>query len=252
MGYYTINQSWEFKPTPAQMESGSEVFSSLEVQQKQKQNKWKVVTFMGQAAWTPESEAVKAFPAPAVFKAKLKSSLAALESLSANEVPGAYGFYGNGRKPVRCCKGVQRQLCWYNLGWIGHLPLSAVCRATSCTKAQTKSELSPRRSSQHVAPLRGALVLLWLWIHRLGQHTYKSHGSLDLCHIWWGWDQCTDLPPIYNLPCDESSTIGDVITFSPIECPARWTFDQYVIVEIREMEVHPGERNSKIMGPCYL
>lgn len=60
-------------------------------------NKYSAVTFMVKAARASEISppgAVKAYPAPKAFKAKLKSSLAALECICIDEVPGECGFMG--------------------------------------------------------------------------------------------------------------------------------------------------------------
>ena len=66
-------------------------------------NKYGTVTFMVKAARASEISppgAVKAYPAPKACKAKLKSSLAALECICIDEVPGGCSFYGHGGKPV--------------------------------------------------------------------------------------------------------------------------------------------------------
>lgn len=58
-------------------------------------NKYSAVTFMVKATRASEISppgAVKAYPAPKAFKAKLKSSLAALECICIDEVPGGCGF----------------------------------------------------------------------------------------------------------------------------------------------------------------
>lgn len=60
-------------------------------------NKYSAVTFMVKTARASEISppgAVKAYPAPKAFKAKLKSSLAALECICIDEVPGGCGFMG--------------------------------------------------------------------------------------------------------------------------------------------------------------
>lgn len=66
--------------------------------------------------------AVKAYPAPKAFKAKLKSSLAALECICIDEVPGGCGFMGTevnlcGITTERAFSCTDVTCVWYASDW---------------------------------------------------------------------------------------------------------------------------------------
>lgn len=95
--------------------------------------------------------AVKAYPAPKAFKAKLKSSLAALECICIDEVPGGCGFMGTevnlcGRTRAFSCTDVT--CMWSTSDW--DIPSSTSCECSA-----------PQNKTKHKKPLHDCHCTIW-------------------------------------------------------------------------------------------
>lgn len=100
--------------------------------------------------------AVKAYPAPKAFKAKLKSSLAALECICIDEVPGGCGFMGTevnlcGRTRAFSCTDVT--CMWSTSDW--DIPSSTSCECSAPQNKTKQTQKTPARLSLHYLIQRG-------------------------------------------------------------------------------------------------